>query len=196
MESRLKSFHSLEQGIISLSLIGVNLDAGASTRIEFPQQARILFRQSSLWERYWHYILIVSMTLTVQTLLIGGLWINRKQRIQAEHALALQYEFEKFLSDIRSHFIHVPLDRLPAEIENALRTIQQHFGLAMVAIYEMTGNQLILRSSTCPKTNAEFSPLSEVNFSGRVELWERLKSGEVRFVEVAYLRSKSQVKNG
>lgn len=147
-----------------------------------PQQARILFRQSSLWERYWHYILIVSMTLTVQTLLIGGLWINRKQRIQAEHALALQYEFEKFLSDIRSHFIHVPLDRLPAEIENALRTIQQHFGLAMVAIYEMTGNQLILRSSTCPKTNAEFSPLSEVNFSGRVELWERLKSGEVRFV--------------
>jgi hypothetical protein len=142
-----------------------------------------MFRQPTLWERYWHYILVVLLTLTAQTLLIGGLWINRKQRIQAERALARQYEFEKFLSDIRSHFIHVPLDRLPAEMASALRTIQQHFGLAMVAIYEGTGNQLILRASTCPKTNAEFSPLSEVNFSdelsygsdsrvARCDLWE------------------------
>lgn len=147
-----------------------------------PQNARIMFRQPSLWERYWHYILMVIMALTVQTLLIGGLWINRKNRIQAERALARQYEFEKFLSDIRSHFIHVPLDQLPAEIENALNAIQQHLGLAMGAIYEVTGQRLTLRSSTSPGSNSEFIPMLEVNFSGQVDRWEQLNGGEVRFV--------------
>lgn len=147
-----------------------------------PNQATLLFRQPTLWETYWHYLLGVLFALVLQSVLIAGLWINRKQRIQAEDALATQLNFETFLSEIRSRFIHVPLDQLTREVQSTLKDIAQHLGLEFGAVYELNGSVLELRSSTATNPLAEFCPVRTLDVSALGDVWLRLKGGEMGYV--------------
>ncbi len=49
-----------------------------------PEDTRVLFRNPSVWDRYWPYILAASAVLLAQTLLIAGLLLQRRMRRQAE----------------------------------------------------------------------------------------------------------------
>ena len=103
-----------------------------------------MFRQQTLWGRYSYYFSVGAVALVFQTLLIGGLWVNRKHRIRAEETLARQLAFETFLSEVRSRFIHVSLEQLPREMESTLYELTQKLQLEFGAIYEQVGNTLNL----------------------------------------------------
>jgi signal transduction histidine kinase len=49
-----------------------------------PEDTRVLFRNPSVWDRYWPYILAAAAVLLAQTLLIAGLLVHRRMRRQAE----------------------------------------------------------------------------------------------------------------
>lgn len=147
-----------------------------------PDDAQILFRQPTVWGKYSHYLLVVIVALVLQTLLIGGLWVNRKHRIRAENALARQLEFETFLSEVRSRFIHVPLEQLPSEMESTLHRIIEHLRLDFGAIYQLSDNALKLRFSTSGNLKNGFKSRETVQLSAVDDLWMRLKDGEVVFV--------------
>lgn len=147
-----------------------------------PHQATLLFRQPTIWEKYWYYLLGVSFAIALQSVLITGLWINRKQRIRAEDALANQLNFETFLSEVRSRFIHVPLDQLTREVESTLKDIAQHLGFKLGAVYELTGSVLALRFSTGTNPQTDFRPVRTLDVSAIGDVWLRLRGGEVGYV--------------
>ena len=149
---------------------------------KLPDDAQIMFRQQAFWGRYSYYVLVVMVALVFQTLLIGGLWVNRKQRLRAEGALARQLDFETFLSEVRSRFIHVSLEELPTEMESTLYEITQQLKLDFGAIYELAGNTLFLRFKASGKLKREFTSRKVVELSTVEDLWMRLKVGEVLFV--------------
>ncbi len=49
-----------------------------------PQGTRVLFRDPSVWARYWPYLLAAAAVLLAQTLLIAGLLVQRRKRWRAE----------------------------------------------------------------------------------------------------------------
>ena len=149
---------------------------------QLPDDAQIMFRQQTLWGRYSYYFLVVMVALVFQTLLIGGLWVNRKQRIRAESALASQLEFETFLSEVRSRFIHVSWEQLPREMESTLYEICRQLRLEFRAIYELAEKALSLRFSTSGKLKHEFASRATVDLSTVADLRKRLSDGEVVFV--------------
>jgi signal transduction histidine kinase/ABC-type uncharacterized transport system substrate-binding protein len=144
-----------------------------------PGDAEILHRQVGIWQRYSYYLLPLLATLALQTLLIGGLWVNRKQRLQAERKLAGQFDFETFLSEIRSRFINVPLEQLSGVMRHTLRDVTKQLGLEFGAIYESTGDRLILRSATCDASNHQPALAASVDLSVIAPVWKRLNAGEV-----------------
>jgi signal transduction histidine kinase/ABC-type uncharacterized transport system substrate-binding protein len=144
-----------------------------------PSDAEVVLLQVSVWERYSYYLLPLLAALALQTLLIGGLWVNRKQRLQAERKLAGQFDFETFLSEIRSRFINVPLERLASVMRHALRDVTKQLGLDFGAIYESTGDRLILRSATCDASNHQPALAASVDLSAIAPVWKRLNAGEV-----------------
>jgi signal transduction histidine kinase/ABC-type uncharacterized transport system substrate-binding protein len=144
-----------------------------------PSDAEVVVLQVSAWERYSYYLLPLLATLALQTLLIGGLWINRKQRLEAERKLAGQFDFEKFLSEIRSRFINVPLDQLSGVMGHTLRDVTKQIGLDFGAIYETSGDQLVLRSAACDVPNDHPAPAACVDLSAIAPVWKRLNAGEV-----------------
>ncbi len=52
-----------------------------------PAGTRIISREPTLWDRYWHYILVAAAVLITQTALIAALLVNRKRRRAAEKEL-------------------------------------------------------------------------------------------------------------
>lgn len=144
-----------------------------------PSDAEVVLLQVSVWERYSYYLLPLLAALALQTLLIGGLWINRKQRLEAERKLAGQFDFETFLSEIRSRFINVPLDQLSGVIGHALRDITTQLGMDVGAIYEVSGDRLLLRSAACDASKHQPAPAESVDLSALAPLWKRLCAGEV-----------------
>ena len=70
-----------------------------------PTTSAVLFRPPSFWQIYWSYILGVVTLISLQTLLITGLLLQRRRRNRAERQLAQ--------SERRMHLI---ADSLPALI--------------------------------------------------------------------------------
>jgi signal transduction histidine kinase len=59
-----------------------------------PQgSVNVLFREPSVWQKYSGYATAGLVLLGVQSLLIGGLLVNRKYRLRAETAFACQLDF-------------------------------------------------------------------------------------------------------
>jgi len=149
---------------------------------QLPDGTQIMFRQQTLWGRYSYYFSIGMVALVLQTFLIGGLWVTRKHRIRAEGALARQLEFETFLSEVRSRFIHVSLEQLPGEMESTLHEITQKLQLEFGAIYELMGRTLNLRFTTSEKRKVDFTSIATVELSAMADVWKRLADGESVFV--------------
>jgi signal transduction histidine kinase len=49
-----------------------------------PQDTRVLFRNPSVWDRYWAYILAGTAVVLAQTVLLAGLLLQRRMRWRAE----------------------------------------------------------------------------------------------------------------
>jgi len=74
-----------------------------------PQDTRVLFRNPSVWDRYWPYILTAAAVLLAQTLLIAGLLLQRRMRQQAEAQVrgseeALRNSYER-IRDLASRLL-------------------------------------------------------------------------------------------
>jgi signal transduction histidine kinase len=74
-----------------------------------PQDTRLLFRNPSVWDRYWPYMLGAAAVLLAQTLLIAGLLVERRMRRRAEEQVrasddALRSSYER-LRDLGSRLL-------------------------------------------------------------------------------------------
>ena len=105
---------------------------------DLPVGSLVMFREPTVWERYWAYITAAVIALGLQSLLIVTLLVNRRKRWRAEHALADQLQFETLLSDISSRFVEIHPDAVHAEIECALACIVEELGLDRGAVFRLS----------------------------------------------------------
>ena len=103
---------------------------------DLPEGSLVLFREPTVWDRYWAYITVGATAIGMQSLLIGALLVNRRRRRCAERTLADQLQFETVLSDISSRFVGITPDAVSAEIERALACIVEQLRLDRGALFD------------------------------------------------------------
>jgi PAS domain S-box-containing protein len=64
-----------------------------------PAGSVVLYRETTLWSQYWHYVIGASVVLALQTILIGGLLVQRNRRRRVEGALRESEERFRLMAD-------------------------------------------------------------------------------------------------
>ena len=117
----------------------------------------MMFREPTVWERYWAYITVAVAALGLESLLLAALLVNRRKRRRAEHALADQLQFETLLSDVSSRFVEMHPETVPAQIETALACIVEKLGLDRGVVFLLSddGRRLCANLSSVRSGEAE-----------------------------------------
>ena len=103
---------------------------------QLPPGSLVRFAEPSLWDLYkWHIGGGVALIL-VQTLLIGGLLINRFWRRKAQQSLAERLRFESLLAELSAAFVSLPVDRVDREIEKWLRRLVEFLEVDHISLVE------------------------------------------------------------
>ena len=79
--------------------IGVSSTVGMSGKPVFPAGVELRFREPGLFEQYRSYVLTAVALLSLQTLLIAGLLIQRRNRRRAERSLRESEERFRVMAD-------------------------------------------------------------------------------------------------
>jgi signal transduction histidine kinase len=137
-----------------------------------PEETQIFFRQPSYWEKNAIAIFSGLALFGLQSLLVVGLWLNRRHRISAQRELADRLQFERLLSEISSRFIDLSIEQLPREFEFAIRKVLKFNQLDFGVIYQLSGTTLQLRTTVCLSPGSEFAPPREINQDEAPGLWQ------------------------
>jgi len=99
-----------------------------------PPNTEVLFRPTSLWERYRDAIVAALGLFTVESLLIAFLLIERRRRVRAQHAVEEQLDHERMMRALTADFVR----RSPAEVggalADALTRVGRFTGASMVVL--------------------------------------------------------------
>ena len=88
-----------------------------------PPGSEVRFKQLSAWDLHKWPVLGGIAVVAVQTALIVGLLVHRRQRRRAQRALAERLRFETLVSEVSAAFITLPAREVGGQIEKALRRI-------------------------------------------------------------------------
>jgi signal transduction histidine kinase len=108
-----------------------------------PRGTRVLFKEPSVWDRYWVYILVAATVLLAQSLLIAGLLLHRRRRRQAESQVhhseeALRSSYDR-IRDLGSRLLHAQ-DAERSRIARELHDdISQQVALLSIDLELLTG---------------------------------------------------------
>jgi len=98
-----------------------------------PPNTEVLFRPTSLWERYRDAIVAALGLFTVESLLIAFLLIERRRRVRAQHAVEEQLAHERMMRALTADFVR----RSPAEVGGALAD-------ALTRVCRFTGASMVV----------------------------------------------------
>jgi signal transduction histidine kinase len=146
---------------------------------DLPVGSLVLFREPTVWQRYWAYITAAVVALGLQSLLIVTLLVNRRKRWHAEHALADQLQFETLLSDVSSRFVEIHPDDVHAEIERALACVVERLGLDHGAVFRLSEDRRHLCANVSTVRAGEAHPPAVIPLDSIPWMWAQLKRGEV-----------------
>ncbi|WP_052813144.1 sigma 54-interacting transcriptional regulator [Desulfonatronum thioautotrophicum] len=107
-----------------------------------PAGSLVLFRTPSFWELYHRHAIGALILLVLQGGLILFLLIQRKQRRQAELALAQQLEFEKHLAALSARFALSAPGRMDEQIAEAVRLVGETLDVGRVGVFEISEDGL------------------------------------------------------
>jgi PAS domain S-box-containing protein len=159
-----------------------------------PPGSVIWFREPSVWELYKWYILGGVSLLALQSLLIGTLLVERRQRRHAQRSLNERLRFQTLVSSLSAAFVNLPAARVDEEIERGLIRIVEFLGVdrAELAQFSMeTGVFLITHAAT---NEGIEGPPSVVKTAELPWITDRLVRGEiVRFSRLADLPVEASV---
>jgi signal transduction histidine kinase len=112
-----------------------------------PPNSVVLFRETSIWERYKSAIILTASVLTLQSLLIAGLVVERRRRRRAEidsrrHLAAMAHlDRRAAMGELATSLAH--------ELNQPLNAILQNAGVA----------QMLLASNPVPPTLGDLSEI-------------------------------------
>src|SRR2546428_12143709 len=102
-----------------------------------PPGSVVLFREPSVWDVYKWYIVAAVALSVIQTLLIAGLLLERRQRKQAQRRLDERLRFETVVSELSAGFMKIRADEVDQQIGHGLRRIVEELGVDRARIGEL-----------------------------------------------------------
>lgn len=120
---------------------------------KLPSGSIVHFREPSLWDLYWGWIIGGLALLGLQSGLIGGLLLNHSRRQRAEQSLLERLQFEEVLSGLSAAIINLPSDQIAQEIDAWLANILKILSLERITVLEISEDKkqfITLHSSTAP----------------------------------------------
>jgi PAS domain S-box-containing protein len=122
-----------------------------------PPGSIVRFRQLSLWSAYkWQIIAAIGLS-ALQTLLIVGLLVERRQRKRAERRLDERLRFETLLSDLAAGFIRIRAADVDGQVAHGLRRVVEELGVDRATIGEFVadgGHIRVTHSWTRPEVSS------------------------------------------
>jgi PAS domain S-box-containing protein len=118
---------------------------------DLPPGSIVLYRQPSAWEAYRWYIIGGASLCFAQTLLIVGLFWERKRRRTAQQVLSERLTFETLCSELSADFINLPEEQISSVVQLSLGRIAQFLKAERVSLYELTpgGSEFTKAFSWC-----------------------------------------------
>jgi signal transduction histidine kinase len=156
-----------------------------------PEGTLVLLREATFWQKYSTYLASGLVIFGLQSVLIGGLLINRKYRVRAESELASQLHFKTFHSEITSRFIHLHFEHLAKVLEQTLRDVARDFGFDTAAIFQWKNGKLHLQVSAAGWTNPGIGSEAAIDLACVSKIWSRLEGGESLVVNCPSLSTES-----
>jgi signal transduction histidine kinase len=93
-----------------------------------PPHTEVLFREPTLWQRYRREVLVTLAVIIAESLLIGLLLLERRQRKRAQSAVQEQTVYEQTMATLTTDAVrHAPEDA-PRALEDALARIGRYAG--------------------------------------------------------------------
>ncbi len=142
-----------------------------------PDGTLVLLREATFWQKYSTYVAASFAIFGLQSLLIGGLLINRKHRVKAESALASQLRFKTFHAEITSRLIHLNAEQLPEVLASTLRDISRDFGCDAGAIFRWEADSRHLQLAAGSWQHADLESGISLDLSVFSNVWSRLERG-------------------
>src|SRR5256712_563615 len=110
-----------------------------------PPGSVVLFREPLVWDVYKWYIVAAVALSGIQTLLIAGLLLERRQRKQAQRRLDERLRFETLVSEFSAGFMKIRADEVDQQIGHGLRRIVEELGVDRASLGEFTTADNLIR---------------------------------------------------
>jgi signal transduction histidine kinase/ABC-type uncharacterized transport system substrate-binding protein len=127
-----------------------------------PPGTEVLFREPTLWQRYRREVLVTLAVIVAESLLVGLLLLERRQRKRAQLAVQEQADYEQTMATLTTDAArHAPEDA-PRALEDALARIGRYAGAntATLVQYPDTSTEAPTQLSwmASPNTNGHRTP--------------------------------------
>jgi formate hydrogenlyase transcriptional activator len=134
---------------------------------KLPPGSIIRYKETSVWEHYqWYFFGAISLII-LQTLLIGGLLIQRARRRRAEQERDEGLRFQTLLSELSAAFVNLPANEVDREIEKWLQRLVEFLGADQSSIMEFSRDRTRLnftRSYEAPEFKSIHGKISADQF--------------------------------
>ena len=109
-----------------------------------PPGSIVRFRTPSLWEAYRWYLVGAVVLVSAQTVLIGGLLVERGRRRRTRRRLDERLRFEELLTDLAAGFVEIPPGEIDERIGQGLDRTIHELGIDRAGLAEFSagGDQL------------------------------------------------------
>jgi formate hydrogenlyase transcriptional activator len=144
-----------------------NLRRWGISEDKLPPGSIIQYEETSVWEHYKWYIFGAISLITLQTLLIGGLLIQRARRRRAERQRDERLRFQTLLSELSTAFVNLPAGEIDREIEKWLQRLVEFLGADQSSIMEFSRDGIKLyftRSYEAPEFQSAHGKISADQF--------------------------------
>jgi len=105
---------------------------------DLPPSTVVLYRQPTAWESYKWYIMGGVFLCLVETLLIVGLFWERKRRRKVEQSLRERLTFETLRSELSANFIHLSEDQISPGVQRSLGRIAEFLKSERITLYQFS----------------------------------------------------------
>ncbi|MFL5277270.1 MAG: ABC transporter substrate binding protein [Myxococcales bacterium] len=142
-----------------------------------PPGSVVRFRQPSTWQAYkWHLVAAIGL-IALQSSLIVGLLLHRRQRRRAERRLDERLRFETLISDLAADLIQIEVEEFDRKIDQGLRRVVEELAVDRASIVEFAAGHLRVAYSSNRADVPSLPPVLEIT---RVPwIADRLRTGRV-----------------